>query len=83
MNEAKRNELNTPSGSKPFGQWLKTTRKYHGLTLDDMVKRSGLAKGYLSDLENGKKQNAGLETAQKITKAFNMELWRVLKTFNF
>lgn len=41
--------------AKRIGKRLARFRKEKGLTLDELAARKGFSKGYLSDIENGKR----------------------------
>lgn len=61
-----------------FGEWLKQTRAYHGLTLQEVADKAGITKSYAWDIERGL-HNPTLNKAHQVTAVFGMELWRVLK----
>ena len=69
----------TPCSKKSFGTWLKSARTFHGLTLREVSDKCGVTISHLCELEKGDRPNPSLEAAGKITRAFGMELWRVLK----
>lgn len=48
---------------------IKLFRNDKDLTVKKLSEMSGVATGYLSDLENGKKHNPSKETMEKIAKA--------------
>ena len=52
---------------------IKVIRKFRGLTQKDMEHASGLAQGYLSEIENGTKPG-GLETMRKIARALGVPI---------
>jgi DNA-binding XRE family transcriptional regulator len=52
---------------------IKAVRRFRGLTQKDMEKATGLAQGYLSEIENGTKPG-GLQTMQKIAKALGVPI---------
>jgi transcriptional regulator with XRE-family HTH domain len=68
-------------GSTPFGRWLMAAREFHGVSLDEVAQRSGVAKSHLSNIENKPAigDNLTLAVAEKITRSFGMPLWQVLK----
>jgi DNA-binding XRE family transcriptional regulator/PHD/YefM family antitoxin component YafN of YafNO toxin-antitoxin module len=50
---------------------IRVVRKFRALTQKDMEKKTGLAQGYLSEIENGTKPG-GLQTMRKIAKALRV-----------
>ena len=52
---------------------LKNMRKYHKMTLDDVENITGIAKPYLSQLENGK-HDVKISTLEKIVDVYGYEL---------
>ena len=52
---------------------LKNMRKYHKKTLDDVENITGIAKPYLSQLENGK-HDVKISTLEKIVDVYGYEL---------
>lgn len=63
-----------------IGDWLKEERKKYEITLDEAAKRAGVSVNTIYEIENKKRKSISLDTAQKITKSFGIELWRWLKT---
>jgi DNA-binding XRE family transcriptional regulator len=57
------------AGESPIRVW----REHRGLTLDRLGAAAGLSKGYLSDLENGKRTGP-VETLQAIARALDVTL---------
>jgi len=57
--------------SKSFGKIVLEVRFDQGLTLNQLVSRSGVSKGNLSNIENGK-GNPSLDTIVKLAKALNI-----------
>ena len=62
-----------------FGAWTRITRQLNRLTLRDLSKRTGLSISYLSDVENEKITNVGLESAEHIASNLGCYLWEALK----
>jgi DNA-binding XRE family transcriptional regulator len=56
-------------GDNPVRVW----REYRGLTLDALRSRTGLSKGYLSDIENAKRKGT-VETLRAIARALQVDL---------
>ena len=52
---------------------IKAVRKFRSLTQKDMEKATGLAQGYLSEIENGTKPG-GLKTMHKIARALGVPI---------
>src|SRR5690606_24340081 len=73
--------LSPLAGSTPFGRWLRAAREFHGVSLCEIAKRSGVSKGHLSKIENDAAQgdNVTLAVAEKLAGCFGMPLWQVLK----
>jgi transcriptional regulator with XRE-family HTH domain len=53
---------------------MKRLREQRGLSRLALAKTSGLAQGYISDIEAGRKQNPGIETLQKLAKALKVSV---------
>jgi transcriptional regulator with XRE-family HTH domain len=53
------------NANQDFAQTVKALRKYHRLTLTQLARKSGISKGLLFKIENGK-GNPTLQTVQKI-----------------
>lgn len=73
--------MRTSSDLVGFGRWVKAARDFHGISLDDVAKRADVSKGHLSKIENDPSASLGisLAVAEKLTTAFGMPLWQVLK----
>jgi transcriptional regulator with XRE-family HTH domain len=56
-----------------LGDRLKKCRSLNGLTFDELSKRSGISKGFLSDVENGKR-GISAENLQVLAGVFNTTL---------
>src|SRR5688572_21709834 len=57
---------------KSLGDRIRERRAELGWTLAVLAKESGVSKGFLSDLENGKKKTAGGEHIRNIAKALGV-----------
>lgn len=55
-----------------LGETIKHLRLAREWTLDTLSKASGVSKGFLSELENGKRSNLGSATLMKIADAFKV-----------
>ncbi len=55
------------------GQRLKKYRLFKGLTINELSNRIGISKGYLSEIENGKK-SFGQETLYSLLENFNIHI---------
>lgn len=53
---------------------LKERRKELGMTQGQLALKTGLAKGYVSDLETGRRNNPSLVTMKKIAKALKCKI---------
>jgi transcriptional regulator with XRE-family HTH domain len=61
-----------------LGHYLRTLRvDRHGKTLDEMAKRSGLGKAFLSDLENNVIRNLSIKSAKGIADAYITTLTKI------
>lgn len=59
----------------PFsGKKLKQSRDRRNWSLTDLAQHSGVNKGYLSNLENGKQSNPGLDIVEKLAEVFRVPL---------
>lgn len=56
-----------------ISEQLRHLRKSHGFTLEEMAKRCGLSKGYLSRVENGQ-QTPAVSTIQVLAAALNSDI---------
>lgn len=59
---------------KNFGQQVKESRRYRKITQRDFSKLTKLSMSYLSDVENGKKDDLSLSTIHKIAKALEVSI---------
>ncbi len=57
---------------------LKRLREARGLSQLRLAKLAKVAQVYISELEAGKKRNPGIETVQKLAKALNAKVAKVL-----
>lgn len=64
--------------SAGIGGIVRLLRFARGWTLDELGKKSGLTKGYLSDLENGKR-DIGLKSMNALAAAYGMTGSEMLK----
>ncbi|AWZ48305.1 helix-turn-helix domain-containing protein [Hathewaya limosa] len=53
---------------------IKKIRLFKGLTVQSLSNKSGVAIGYIADLENGKALNPTIKTLSKIAKALQVEV---------
>jgi transcriptional regulator with XRE-family HTH domain len=58
---------------------VKHLRQGKSLSQASLAKRSGVAQGYISQMESGSKRNPGIETLRKIAKALDVEVGRLLE----
>ena len=61
------------TGNAWWADSLKNMRKYHKMTLDDVENATGIAKSYLSQLENGR-HDVKMSTVEKIVDVYGYEL---------
>jgi transcriptional regulator with XRE-family HTH domain len=62
-----------------IGRVLKRLREQKGLSQAALAKRSGVAQGYISEVEAGEKKNPGIETLRKIAKALGVPVTELLE----
>lgn len=63
--------------SRTAGEVLWCYRDNAGITLEELAKKSGIAKSHLSEMENNKRP-IGLKTAKKLAEALNCDFHRFL-----
>jgi transcriptional regulator with XRE-family HTH domain len=56
-----------------FGN-IRVLRNLKGMTLPELAKAAGIAKGYLSQIENGKQNNPSLKNLSKLADILNVNL---------
>lgn len=61
-----------------FGKHLQKLRKEKGLTQEKLSELSNIDRSYISDLERGLK-NISIEKLEQLSKAFNIEIFELLK----
>jgi transcriptional regulator with XRE-family HTH domain len=61
-----------------ISQTMKRLREQRGLSQLALAKKSGVAQGYISDIEAGRKHNPGIETLQKIAKVLKVTIKELL-----
>ena len=61
-----------------FGNHLKELRTNRHLTQERLAELANMDRGYISDIERGIK-NISIEKLEQLAKAFNIELWELLK----
>lgn len=57
-----------------FGERIRELRLQLGLTLADLAEQSGVSKGYLSQLENGKRTTVSIPVGREIARALDVDL---------
>ncbi len=62
-----------------FGQRLRNPRTEKGMTLPELADKTGLSKGFLSQLENEQQTNPSLDTLKKIADVFGITLAELLQ----
>jgi transcriptional regulator with XRE-family HTH domain len=62
-----------------IGRVLKRLRENKGLSQAALAKQSGVAQGYISQMEAGEKKNPGIETLKKIAKALGVPVTELLE----
>jgi len=56
---------------------LKLLRKAHDITLRELSKQTGVSNAYLSQIENGLKDNVTMKIAMKIADYFNVDFYEM------
>lgn len=59
---------------KVIQKTLRMLRMRSNLTYDELVKKSGLSKGYLWQLENDKEINPSIEVLEKLAKVYGVKI---------
>ena len=59
--------------SNTFGQVIRTRRKQHGLTIEQVAKRTGTHKGYISGIEGSKVNPPTWRMTQKLAKVLDLD----------
>lgn len=57
-----------------FGERVRGLRHEQGISLKDLAERAGLDKGYLSQIETGKRPNPSVHLARRIADALGVDL---------
>jgi transcriptional regulator with XRE-family HTH domain len=57
---------------------LKRLREDRNMSQAALAKKSGVAQGYISQMEAGEKKNPGIETLKKIAKALGVPVTELL-----
>lgn len=67
-----------PNEAKKLGENLRRIRSKAGISQSDVAKSLGVSRGFVSDIENGKR-NPTLATIARIAKAINVETEELFK----
>ncbi len=62
-----------------IGTVVKRLRERKGLSQLELAKRAGVAQGYISDLEAGRKKNPGIETLRKLARALGVPVTELVE----
>lgn len=62
-----------------FSKRIVELRREHDLTQEQVAKRSGISLKYIQRIEGKNPPNIGLESLCKISKAFKIPLWKLLR----
>ncbi|MBP3038519.1 helix-turn-helix domain-containing protein [Bacillaceae bacterium Marseille-Q3522] len=57
-----------------LGHHIKRLRRMKGLSLNEMAKKSGVSKSYLSYIERGMQKNPSLQTLQKLANTLDTDV---------
>lgn len=66
--------MDVESAIASMGKRIEARRKAMGLTLDNLADRSGLAKSYVWEIENGKNKNPTIRTAFALARGLGWTL---------
>ena len=58
---------------------LRELREKAGMSQLELAKKSGVAQGYISDLEGGDKKNPGLDVLKKLARALDVPVTDLLE----
>lgn len=73
--------MEMPTDEKtPLGERIHRHRKARAMTLEEVAQQTGVSKGYLSQLENGKEKNPTIEVLGKIAAALGTTIADLLGT---
>lgn len=64
------------------GSKIAEIRKIKGITLSKLAKDAGISKGYLSNIENGIKENPSTELLEKIARALDVNVSELFENEN-
>ena len=67
------------SASKKFGENLRRIRHSKNMSQGDIIRVTGMDRGYVSSVENGK-QNPTLATIEKLAKALEVYMEELMKS---
>jgi transcriptional regulator with XRE-family HTH domain len=62
-----------------FGRHIRSLRKKHKLTQEELAGRSRISLKYIQKLEGKTPQNPSLVIAQKLADGFEIPLWKLMK----
>lgn len=62
-----------------IGEYIRSKRTEKDLSLSELARQSGVAKGYLSSLENGRYENPTLATLAKLASVLGVTIPDMLK----
>lgn len=62
-----------------IGRVLKRLREEKGLSQAALAKKSGVAQGYISEMEAGEKKNPGIETLKNLARALGVPVTELLE----
>ncbi len=60
--------------SKKIGQFIKEMREYKGMKITTLAEKAGTTKGYISELESGKKDKPSFDWIKKIANALEVTI---------
>ncbi len=62
-----------------LGQVLRRMREQKGMTQEELAKRAKLTKPYISQIENGVRQNPSLPALRRLAKALGVPMAQLLE----
>ena len=66
-------------GRKDPGRMLRTLRQERGWGVRELAEKSSVPAGYISELENGRKANPGLDVLRRLAKALGVPVTELLE----
>ena len=58
---------------------IRSLRKKHDLTQEELARRAGISTNYLQNLESKNPKTASVITLEKLAKGFGIPVWQMLR----